>query len=220
MYYWNEFINEINNQLQAGDILLDAGAGDCHWKNYFSQAIKYIGMDAGVGDSDWDYSQLDIKGDLRAIPLEDNYVDTIISIQVLEHLAEPWQVIQEFHRILKPNGSLFITCPQGEPQHQIPYDFFRYTPFGLRSLLESTGFELVWTKPQQGNFSKIGHDLSHSAKKLPSLGKNPVSKVGFAALSVYLRFLWKIHQPLLAYFEQFEPLQDNPTGHFVRARKL
>jgi ubiquinone/menaquinone biosynthesis C-methylase UbiE len=221
MYYWKEFIEEISRQLKPGCILLDAGAGDCHWKKHFdSNNIKYIGMDLGVGDDECNYSSLDIKGNLTSIPLDNNSVDTIICIQVLEHLPEPWKVIAEFNRVLKKEGHLFISCPQGEPQHQVPYDFFRYTPFGLRSLLNSNGFEVVWIKPQLGNFNRIINDFNHSINKITNLSNNSIKRLILKLINLCLRTLWKIQKPILHYFDQFEQLQDNVTGHFVRAQKV
>ena len=220
MYYWNNFIEEIRSNLKDGDVLFDAGAGDGHWEKHFSSEVKYIGMDLGVGDDSCDYSQLHINGDLREIPLENSSVDVIISIQVLEHLPEPWKVLVEFNRILKIDGYVFISCPQAVPQHQVPYDFFRYTPFGLRSLLESNGFEVVWIKPQLGNFYKVGNDLTYSARKLTKITKNPINKFFLTIVSGYLRLLWRIHKPFLEKFDQFELLQDDPVGHFAMARKV
>jgi SAM-dependent methyltransferase len=219
MYYWQNYINDISKTLPFSGVLLDAGAGDCHWKTYFPNA-RYISMDLEVGDPNCDYSHLDIRGDLRAIPLEDQSVDVIISIQVLEHLPEPWKVLAEFNRVLKQGGHLFITCPQGEPQHQVPYDFFRYTPFGLKNLLESNGFKVCWIKPQLGNFYKIGNDFSQSVQRLPSVAKNPIQLMYLKLLTFYLRVLWKIHKPLLLNFDQFQQFQDNTTGHFVMACKI
>jgi ubiquinone/menaquinone biosynthesis C-methylase UbiE len=219
MYYWKNFIEQINSILKPGDILLDAGAGDCHWRQYFPSA-KYLGMDLAVGDSEWDYSQLDITGDLRNIPLTENSVDTIICIEVLEHLPEPWKVITEFNRVLSKKGYLFLTCPQSHHQHQVPYDFFRYTPFGLRSLLESNGFEVLKIKPQLGNFNHIYSEFSYSAKKLPQISKNPLSKAILKGISIHIRAILALHKPLMFYFDRFEPLQDSPAGHFLMARKL
>lgn len=220
MYYWDNFIEDVRSKLKSGDVLFDAGAGDGHWKKHFSSEVKYIGMDLGVGDNNCDYSQLDINGDLRDIPLENNSVDVIISIQVFEHLPEPWKVLAEFNRILKIDGYVFITCPQGEPQHQVPYDFFRYTPFGLRNLLEANEFEVVWIKPQLGNFHKVGNDLTYSARNMTKITKSPIQKFFLTIVSGYLRLLWRVHKPFLEKLDQFELLQDNPVGHFVMARKV
>ena len=219
-FYWDEFAQDIKASTLPGQVVLDAGAGDCHWKKIFSSDIKYLGMDLGVGDENCNYSNLDILGDLRDIPLERDSVDVIISIQVLEHLPEPWKVLAEFHRVLKPGGLLFISCPQAVELHQIPYDFFRFTPFGLKSLLSTYGFETIWIKPQLGNFSKITHDACYSLRKLPSITNNLIKKMILQFVSFYLRqVMWRIHAPLFTYLDNFEQFQDNHIGHFLKARK-
>jgi SAM-dependent methyltransferase len=219
MYYWDDFIDDIQSSLSPGYLLLDAGAGDCRFKKYFPE-VQYLGMDLGVAVNELDYSDLDIKGDLRNIPLETSSIDTIISIQVLEHLPEPWKVLEEFNRVLKKDGYLFISCPQGVFQHQIPNDFFRYTPFGLKSLLEGNGFDVIWIKPQLGNFNSIYSELRHSLIKFPTLSNNFLIKSFLWILSTYIRIIFTIHKPILMYFDRFKELQDSPSGHFVMAKKI
>jgi ubiquinone/menaquinone biosynthesis C-methylase UbiE len=220
MYYFDEFVKDIRGTLKMSSVLLDAGAGDCRFKDYFLDInIKYIGMDLGVADSELNYEKLDIKGDLRNIPLEDQSVDTIICIQVLEHLPEPWKVLAEFNRVLKKGGYLFISCPQNVPIHQVPYDFFRYTPFGLRSLLENNGLEVIWIKPQKGNFHHIFADLHYSASKLKELGENFFFKLLMKIFSIYIRGIFRIHRPILYFFDSYEKFQDDPVGYFVMSFK-
>jgi ubiquinone/menaquinone biosynthesis C-methylase UbiE len=209
MFYWPEFIKEINSEVKDGDTVLDAGAGDGHWKRNLKGNFRYIAMDMGVGDATIDYSINDIKGDLRSIPLSNDSIDIIICIQVLEHLPEPWNVLAEFRRVLKPGGYVFASCPQGEPQHQVPYDFFRYTIFGLEAIFKSHGFTVNWIRPQKGNFSKIAIDLRHSSTKVKEGG------------GVITAFILKL---LAKYFEIFFKKLDqmhttNTVGHFIKAAK-
>ncbi len=46
-----------------------------------------------------------------AINVNENYFDTIICADVLEHLADPWTVVDKISRYLKPNGILIISIP-------------------------------------------------------------------------------------------------------------
>jgi ubiquinone/menaquinone biosynthesis C-methylase UbiE len=209
-FYWKEFTEDINNNVKEGTLVFDAGAGDGHWEKNLKQGINYVSMDLGVGDSKVDYSHLDIKGDLRNIPLDGNAVDVIICIQVLEHLPEPWKVLKEFNRILKQGGLIYASCPQGEPQHQIPYDFFRYTIFGLESIFKGNGFIIEWIKPQKGNFSKIANDLRHSGNLMISSKR---SKLNGWLLKGLARLVEKFFKPL------DEEFTTNTIGHFIKAKK-
>lgn len=209
MFYWEEFKEDLNSTLVNGQVVFDAGAGDGHWKNNITKPVRYISMDLGVGDASVDYSHLDIKGDLREIPLDDNSVDVIICIQVLEHLPEPWKVIKEFYRVLKPGGYIYASCPQGEPQHQIPYDFYRYTIFGLQSIFTTNGFSISWIKPQKGNFSKIANDLRHSGNlMLEDQAKCKGYLLKFLARSI--EYLFR---------RQDDNYFTNTVGHFIKAYK-
>ena len=210
-YYWKEFIDDINKDVFDGAVVFDAGAGDGHWRERLPSNIKYISMDLGVGDAEVDYAHLDITGNLRKIPLADNSIDVIICIQVLEHLPDPWKVIEELYRILKPGGKIFASCPQGEPQHQVPYDFYRYTIYGLRSIFEQHHFKVDFIIPQTGNFAKIRNDIDHSANIMAASHK----KIrGF-----FLKAIAKMIGYIYGSFDNNPSFQTNTVGHFIKASK-
>ena len=56
----------------------------------------------------------------------------------------------ETARVLKPGGMLFLYVPMTANEHQVPYDFFRYTSYGLRHLCEKAGLEVVSCRPSNG----------------------------------------------------------------------
>jgi SAM-dependent methyltransferase len=139
------------DRLHEGHIVLDAGAGESRHKKYFKRA-RYIALDAGHGDSGWDYSKLDICGDLSNIPLRNESVDCILCMVVLEHTPNPRKVLLEFARILKPGGTLTMIVPFLWEEHQVPHDYFRFTRYGVRSLFESIAFRLDLVSPIGGFF--------------------------------------------------------------------
>lgn len=146
-----ELIHVAQNMADQNSIVLDAGAGEGQYRRFFSHA-RYIGLDFCKGDPLWDYSNLDIIGNLLCIPLMDNACDIVICTQVLEHVPEPSIVLRELHRVMRRGGHLFVSVPQWWFQHQKPYDYYRYTSFGLRYLLEQAGFEIAFIKPIGGYF--------------------------------------------------------------------
>ena len=140
-----------SDRLREGQIVLDAGAGEARHKINFKQA-RYIALDAGYGDSSWNYSKLDIRGDLEKIPLLGASVDCVLCMVVLEHTRNPREVLLEFARVLKPGGLLVMVVPFLWEEHQAPHDYFRFTRYGVRLLFESSPFRLDLLSPIGGFF--------------------------------------------------------------------
>lgn len=130
--------------------LLDVGGGD--GKRYDDAAkgvTKRIRLEIDAK------FKPDIIGSAEAIPLEAASVDSVLCTQVLEHVPHPWKALAEMHRVLKPGGMALITAPQMNELHEEPHDYFRYTPFGLRSLCEDAGFRVVEMDQRGGYFSTL-----------------------------------------------------------------
>ena len=86
---------------------------------------------------------IDIEGPLHEIPVADGFFDTIICNAVLEHVANPEEVLAEFHRVCRPGGVLYLTVPFMQPEHLDPTDYQRYTLPGLERLVARHGFEVT-----------------------------------------------------------------------------
>lgn len=88
--------------------------------------------------------RIDIFADLNGrLPFDDEFADTVVAFQVLEHLREPRRFLAEAFRILRPGGSLYLTTPFMWRVHEEPHDYYRYTRFGLQHLVDQAGFEQV-----------------------------------------------------------------------------
>ena len=145
------FLMSASMNTLSTDIVLDLGAGQCRYKPFFEHA-RYIGVDFAKGSSKWDYSKLDVIADISEIPFRDESVDVAINTVTMEHVNEPQKMLKEIYRILKPDGNLFLYAPMAYPEHQIPFDYFRYTKYGLKYLFEKAGFEVKSISPSNGSF--------------------------------------------------------------------
>lgn len=128
--------------------LLDLGCGHMPYKRMIlenSSVSSYIGMDlepVGIYKNN-----PDMVWDGNTIPLEDNSVDCIIATELFEHCPEAEKIIKETYRVLKDDGVLFFTVPFLWPVHDVPFDYFRYTPFALDRMLSVSGFKSIIVKP-------------------------------------------------------------------------
>lgn len=122
-----------------GDVL-DFGCGSKPYKSLFRGASSYTGLDIAVSGHDHKNSDVDIYYDGHTIPIADNSMDAVVSFEVLEHVFNIDNVLTEIHRVLKPQGQLLVTLPFAWFEHEQPYDFARYTSFGLRHVMERNGF--------------------------------------------------------------------------------
>jgi len=152
------FVAGVADGLPSGAVVLDAGAGECRFRDAFHRQ-RYIGIDSGVGDPAWDYSRLDAVAALEALPLADASCDCVLSIVVLEHTSEPQRVLDEFARVLKPGGRASMVVPHMWEEHQRPHDYFRYTSSGIRVLVERAGLQVEQVVPVGGFFWQLGRRL-------------------------------------------------------------
>lgn len=144
--------------LPAGARVLDAGAGEGRYARYFAKQ-RYRGVDLAVGDAAWDYASLDAVADLTALPFRTGAFDAALNIVTLEHLREPARALREIARTLDTGGLLLIAAPQEWEVHQAPYDFFRYTRYGLAYLIESAGLEVLEMRPVGGYFRLLARRM-------------------------------------------------------------
>lgn len=111
--------------------ILDVGCGNSPFQHLLPKNSIYTGLDIDKSDH-FSYKNSNIvtyNGDL--IPFADETFDGIICTEVLEHIFEQQSFVKEIHRVMKPNGSAFITIPWSAREHYLPFDYFRVTSSGL-----------------------------------------------------------------------------------------
>jgi len=117
--------------------ILDVGCGSKPYQRYFD-ASEYIGLEIEGRNK-----LADCHYDGKVFPFKDGQFDSVLVSQVLEHVFNPDEFLSEIGRVLRVGGVLLLSVPFVWDEHEQPFDFARYSSFGLRHLLENQGFEVV-----------------------------------------------------------------------------
>lgn len=59
--------------------------------------------------------------------------------------------MSEFHRVLKIGGYVLVTVPFTYPEHLKPFDFRRFSSYGIKNLMQTKGFKVI-TYQKSGNY--------------------------------------------------------------------
>ncbi len=114
--------------------------------------------------------------------------DVVICEQVLEHVVNPWAGAANLRELCAPGGHVIVSTPFLIRVHEVPFflmeDYWRFTPRGLRTLLEQVGLEVEsvgsWGNRQcvVGNFTRwSAYRPWHSLRNEPDF---PVQVWAFA----------------------------------------
>jgi SAM-dependent methyltransferase len=118
---------------RSGAAALDYGAGPAPYRELFSGYERYV-----TADIPGEPAELVIED--GRVPAEDQSFDAVISTQVLEHVPNPDDYLNEARRLLAPGGTLFLSTHGIYWYHPVPDDYWRWTGPGLRRQIERCGF--------------------------------------------------------------------------------
>ena len=122
--------------------LLDFGCGAKPYQRLFT-VEGYVGVDIEVSGHDHSSSKVDVYYDGRRLPFSRAEFDSVFASEVFEHFLNLDEILKELYRVLKPGGVMLLTMPFCWDQHEVPYDYRRYTEWGLQHVLREHGFEIV-----------------------------------------------------------------------------
>lgn len=221
-WYITGFVRDVAARLPNGAAILDAGAGEGVYKKFFAHC-DYKAIDLAVGESRWDYSHLDYVGPLHEMPIQDEKFDAVLCTQVLEHLEWPRESVKEMYRVLKPGGKLYMTAPMAHPEHQIPYDFFRYTSYGMESICRHAGFSDIKISPFGGIWIRWAYELPRGLAIFPPVGlrSGNINVTGLVLLPLKFVSMFSIRviQEVFIWLDQFDREKNDPFGWACEATK-
>lgn len=193
--------------------VVDLGCGTAPFRDeILMHAREYIGVD---WTNTLHASRATVVADLNGpLPFDDAMADHIVSLEVIEHLAEPAMMLCEAARILRPGGQLTLSAPFQWWEHEAPWDYQRFTRYGLRYQLEKAGFVDIEVRNTTGFWSMWCLKLNYQLVRVP---RGP----GWARalLRAPLIAFWWLNQAIAPLLDRAWPEERETAGYFVTARK-
>jgi ubiquinone/menaquinone biosynthesis C-methylase UbiE len=198
--YWLHFrtlepfiISQLN---QSKAPMLDLGCGNRPYKPHYPPG-EVVGAD--VVQSSHGCVEVILESN-KSLPFEDNRFETILCTQVLEHVENPYLVLSETHRILRPGGRMILTCPFIWELHERPHDYLRFSEYWLTKNLVDTGFHIEMLDRQGGDLATIGQMICLS----------------MAVRQIHMpKVLQKIYNRFWAYLDRKSPTQCMPLNYGI-----
>jgi SAM-dependent methyltransferase len=134
--------------------MLDFGCGHKPYKSIFSQVNEYIGVDFENDGHCHEKEEIDVYYDGNSLPFPDEYFDCAICTEVLEHVPDVDKSLALLARVLKRNAPIILTAPFVWPEHEMPFDFRRFTMNGFVEKLKREGIEVLKTH-KNGNYVSV-----------------------------------------------------------------
>lgn len=201
--YLETFLRKAASAAAPKAAVLDAGAGDGRYKDLFTHT-NYQATDFCQVDKPYVMGKLDYIADLKFLAAADSTYDLIVCSQVLEHINEPQQALSELYRVLKPGGQLWLSAPLFYEEHEKPHDYYRYTQFGLRYLLEKTGFSVISIERLEGYYGTLAYQNLAAARALPVTPKPTLLGLLTAPALLLLKVSFAFLASMFAYLELYQ----------------
>lgn len=191
--------------------VLDIGCGQKPYQ-YLFNSTEYIGLEIDTPENRVS-KEADYFYDRKTFPFKNEEFDSVLATQVFEHIFEPGDFSKEINRVLKTNGTLLLTVPFVWDEHEQPFDYGRYTSFGIKSILEKCGFEVLEQRKNLNDIRIVFQMINAYFYKVFSVRKNTVKMALFAPLFAFFNILGLI-------FNLFFPKNDDLfLDNIIIARK-
>lgn len=212
-YFLFNDIKNIASEFASGKIL-DIGCGNKPYQKLFEKKVsKYIGCDIIQSNQ----NLVDVICPATNLSFDNEIFDTIFSTQVIEHVEDHRAMLSEASRVLKKNGIAIFTIPFCWALHEEPYDFFRFSKYGIKFLFEKYGFEIVLIKANGGKWAAVAQlflNTLFSSRKYKTW-RSFIVKHFF----VTLRFIW-VYNKFSVWLDKRYADEELTLNYIVVAKKI
>ncbi len=122
---------------KVGGTVIDIGCGMRQYEYLFSHAKRYVGLDRPRTS---EQARADVVADGMVLPFAQASVDCVLLTEVIEHVPDHQMLLAEIARVIRPGGTLIMSAPFIGGLHEEPRDYYRFTPYIVKILLDRYGF--------------------------------------------------------------------------------
>ena len=204
-------LGEISNA-----VVVDVGCGrsdNCRWLGQHNILYR---LDYPATNGRYENAP-DIYGDACRLPVKTATIDAILMLEVLEHVADAEAALDEIRRVLRPGGKIYLSVPFIYPLHDQPFDYRRFTIYGLRQMLKNRGLHIE-REIQHGNSLIVALQVFNLAlvEVVRNLSRN--HGVGALAFAILIYPMMLVANILALPFLQNQSLEAACFGYFIVAR--
>jgi SAM-dependent methyltransferase len=163
-----------------------------------------------------------VLGDGCEMQFPNSSFDTVLCIQVLEHVFEPIRMVEEISRVLRSGGKAIFLIPQTSTTHMAPEFYQNMSRYWVERAMERGGLKIISHKPLGGFWStQASHMLYfffHSARIGGFSDRKNRRNLLFYFLWPFMAVLAILLIPIGLLFS-FGDLSEEPNNHLVLVGK-
>ncbi len=165
-----------------------------------------------------------VLGDGCAMTMfKDASFDTILNLQVLEHVVEPNAMMREVARVLRSGGNAIFLIPQTGYMHMAPDHYYNFTRFWIQQQCELNNLDILSLHPIGGHWASVAmHSIFFffQSFRLPGFSTPGCRRrLGFYVLWPFMALTALCLIPIGFVFSAFGDLTEAANNHLVVARK-
>lgn len=112
----------------------------------------------------------------KNLNLKKNFYDLIIIPNLMHHIYDHKHLIKSCKKYLKKNGLIYIFEPTLREIHQLPEDYYRFTPYAMKELFNELKFRSINFRLSGGPFTAAAYCLDQALQFLPEQKKQSFKK--------------------------------------------
>jgi len=164
-----------------------------------------------------------VVGDGCKMKFKNNSFDTVLNIQVLEHVFEPLRMIKEISRVLKPGGFGIFLIPQTSTLHMLPHHYYNFTRFWIEEAMKKNDLKIIELKPLGGIWSSLASHLVYfffQSTRFPGMSPKECKRNLFFYILYPFMCLYAIINIPISLFFSLGDLAEEPNNYLIVVKKL